>query len=221
MNYLQKTAAVAAVLGAAIFGANAASAATPACQAIPDGTCHSWDTPAAGGLDLDSLGARAATDNPVIVYRISFGDRAEDWEAVAVSAGAADLYDGDITLAPAAGITYVNLEYSPAGIPSGYCMSTIDPAAGQAAELRPCNTTAGSYNPYQTFGQVAAGTGDGTFYAFEDLSGATGQLPAAGDGLYLSDPYNRGEGTIGHRTRVESEPDNGALAEGQLWEVNG
>ena len=206
------------VLAGLGIGTAAAVAATPGCQGIPNKACSSWETPAGGGTDLDVFQRRTTADTPLIVYTPSSSDPAEDFEVVPVPAGSVSIYTyaGSQTPTTAA---YVNIEYTPGGVPSGMCISDIDPVAGQADELRPCNTAAGKYNPFQSFTEVAAQVGDGTFASFED---APVSLEGTATGLYLSDAQpSSGIGIPGHRVAVVSEPQNdGALAEGQLWEAS-
>ena len=215
MRYLNRTVLGVAVLAAAaITWAVAAAAATPGCAVIPNGACSSWQTPAGGGLDLDAIGQRGPA---LIVYTVSTTDPAEDFSTEPVPVGSVSIYAyaGSQTGTTAA---LDNNEYTPRGIPSGLCVSDVVAAAGQADELRPCNTVSGRYNPYQSFQQVPTGVGDGTFFAFED---SPVDAEGAATGLYLTDPFPQaGIGRKGHRVPVVSQAGApGAFSEGQLWQA--
>ncbi len=221
MKHLRGAAAAAALsLAGVLLAAAGARAATPACQDVPNHACSSWETPAGGGTDLDVFQQRTAPDTPLIVYTPSSaapGDPAEDFEVIPVPAGGVSIYGfaGSQTGTTAA---YVNIEYAPHGVGSGLCVSDIDPVAGQPDELRACNTVAGKYNPYQSFTEVAADAGDGTFYSFED---APVSAEGTATGLYLSDGRpDAGIGRPGRRVAVVSAPGTeGALPGAALWEI--
>jgi hypothetical protein len=195
-----------------------ADAATIQCQAVPNSACSSWETPAGGGADLDVFQQRTAPDTPLIVYTPSTSDPAEDFVLVPVPAGSISIYTFAGSQTGTTG-GYVNIEYAPHGIGSGLCISDIDPAAGQLAELRACNTAAGRYNPFQSFAQAAAATGDGSFSSFQDAPVST--TSTAPTGLYLSDGRpDAGIGRPGHRVAVVSAAGTaGALPESALWEL--
>jgi hypothetical protein len=185
-----------------------ASAATPACQAVAGGVCGSWDTPVAGGVDLDVYQQRAASDTQVIVWRQSSTDPAEDFELLTVPAPLTSTYpalhDAE-TLANA-----VNIEYAPDGIPSGFCVSVITSTARARAALRPCDMVSLSnqtFNPYQTFNRVAASDADGSFTVYQNVL----------SGLVLNDARSGGAGSP-----VISYPlGSTGSTPNQLWEANG
>ena len=171
----------------------------------------------AGGLDLDVYFSSAPrTDTPVIVWTATSIDSGRRTSMlIPVPVGSISLYSyAGVQQQPGTTSAFVNLEYSPGGVGSGMCVSDIEPAAGQAVELRPCNTKAGAYNPFQAYSEITTDAGDGTFVAFEDAP-VTG---TEATGLYLTDlrPAS-GIGKAGHRVAVVSAAQDGALSEGQFW----
>ena len=115
-------------------------------------------------------------------------------------------FTAGVTTPPASAVA---IRYTPLGVDSGLCVSTVNPDGFAAAQLRPCSNNLTQFNPYQTCTSSAA-DGDGTFVQFAEVI----------HGLVMTDPENGGStGTIGHRVHVTFAANHRFT--GQLWGQNG
>lgn len=195
-----------------------AHASTASCDAVlPHGTCASWQSEVPGRPDLDVLGGGAVSGNSLIVYKQSSTDKAEDFRVINVNAAATSKYTvnhtmvgghdftAGVTLAPTSSVM---IEFSPNGVPSGLCVSTVNPDGFAAAQLRGCSNGSSQFNPFQTFTSAAA-AGDGTFVQFHEVI----------NNLAMTNPKNDGSiGSVGNRVHVTFTTYHGFT--GQLWGQN-
>ena len=153
---------------AGVLGAGTASAATPSCgSACTDVFSHNFGTPTDPQFVLDVFQRGQKVGQPVILFRESNADPAEDWTssfqgtvadfyaAGMVSAGFALHYgcNGTIPVAgvqiPCAGGPGRDLfafeeEYAPFGVESGLCAGATSGAVNTKVTLQPCGTNAGT-----------------------------------------------------------------------------
>jgi hypothetical protein len=206
-------AAALAVLGTAWI-AGAANAATPACTAVVGNACGSWNAEVPGLPDLDVLGGAAVSGNSIIVYTRTSHDKAEDFAVQVVAPAAVSKYTVAGVHSFTVGVTTppvnsVVIRYTPFGVDSGLCVSTVNPDGFAAAQLRPCSNNLTQFNPYQTF-QSSAADGDGTFVQFTEVINVN----------VMTDPANGGSiGRIGDRVHVIFA--HNFHHTGQLWGQNG
>jgi hypothetical protein len=193
--------------GTAAAVTTAASAATPQCSAVPGPACGSWNAEVPNLPDLDVQGGAAVSGNVLIAYTRSSTDKAEDFRVEAVAVGSTNTSPGNgPATAPASA---VRIRYSPLGVPSSLCLSSVNPDGHAAVQLRPCDTTPGTFNPWQTFTSSAA-HGDFTAVQFTEVI----------NGNVLTDPANNGSiGVKGNRVQIIFAHNNGFT--GQLWGQNG
>jgi hypothetical protein len=197
----------------AVTGATA-YAATPGCTAIALAGCGSWNAEVPGTPDLDVLGGAAVSGNSIIVFTRTNHDKAEDFAVRVIAPGAVSKYTVSGVNSYTAGVTHapvnsVMIRYTPNGVDSGLCVSTVNPDGHAAAQERPCSDGTAVFNPFQTFVSSAA-DGDGTFVQFTEVI----------NGNVMTDPANSGSiGTIGHRVHVTFA--HNFHHTGQLWGQNG
>lgn len=133
----------ASALGMLALAAPAAHAATPSCGV----TCIAPYVQSWGTQDVvDSYRQGQATGTPVILFRESDSDPAEDWtyanEASVDGFEAAGLVSKAVALEYGGDEAY-ELEYSPFGAPTGECMGISGVAvSGSKVSLQPCGVTA-------------------------------------------------------------------------------
>jgi hypothetical protein len=198
----------------ALAGATWANAATPACTAVPGSACGSWNAEVPGLPDLDVLGGAAVSGNSIIVFTRTSHDRAEDFAVQVVAPAAVSKYTVAGVHSFTVGVTTppvnsVVIRYTPFGVDSGECVSTVNPDGFAAAQLRPCSNNITQFNPYQTFVSSAA-DGDGTFVQFTEVI----------NGNVMTDPANGGSiGRLGDRVHVIFA--HNVRHTGQLWGQNG
>jgi hypothetical protein len=203
---------LAAVL--AVAGATWAGAATPACTAVLGNACGSWNAEVPGLPDLDVLGGAAVSGNAIIVFTRTSHDRAEDFAVQVIAPAAVSKYTVAGVHSFTAGVTTppanaVAIRYTPLGVDSGLCVSTVNPDGFAAAQLRPCSNNITQFNPYQAFVSSAA-DGDGTFVQFTEVI----------NGNVMTDPANGGSiGVVGNRVHVVFA--HNFRHTGQLWGQNG
>jgi len=191
-----------------------ASAATPACTAVAGAGCGSWNAEVPNQPDLDVYGGGATVGNAIIMFTRTNHDKAEDFRIQLVSALSVSKYavTGVHTFAVGqalGGTDAVRIQYAPNGTFSGLCISTVNPIGFTAVQLRPCDTVANEFNPFQTF-RSAAASGDGTFVSFREVI----------NDHALTDPRENGSiGRVGHRVHVITA--NWVGTSGQLWGQNG
>lgn len=207
MRYFRRAALAAAAVVGLTTWAGAASAATPQCTAVLGNACGSWNTEVPGLPDLDVYGASATVGNALIVFTRTSHDKAEDFAVQPVDAASTNTAPGN---GPAtAGADAVRIQYTPLGVASGLCLSSVNPDGHAAAQLRKCDTTAGTFNPWQTFTKSGA-VGDFTAVQFTENIGHN----------VLTDPANGGSiGVVGHRVHVIFAVN--VHATGQFWGQNG
>jgi hypothetical protein len=206
MRYFRSLAVAAAAAALAVAGvAVSASAATPGCTAVLGNACGSWNAEVPGQPDLDVTGGASQPGAGIIVFTRTSRDRAEDFAVQAVAAGSTPKY-GVAGVAPAGA---VRIQFTPGGVASDLCLSTVNPDGHTGMQLRPCDNAAGQYNEYQTFVQHAAAC-DGTCFTFAEVI----------HGLVITDPRGSGSiGVLGHRVHVITAVSTGAS--GQIWGQNG
>jgi hypothetical protein len=213
-------AAALAVLGVTAWMAGGADAATPACTAVPGNACGSWNAEVPGLPDLDVLGGAAVSGNSIIVFTRTNHDRAEDFMVQPADTTGHSKYEvagtfgtWSTTLPNPAVPGAARIQYAPSGVPSGFCVSSVNPDGFAAAQLRPCDSTPGEWNPYQTFQLKDTGNpGDGQFVTFREVI----------NGHLLTDPdHTGGIGVIGSRIHVTFAGGTGTIRTGQLWGQNG
>ena len=198
----------------AVTGATAAHAATPACTAVVGNACGSWNAEVPGLPDLDVLGGAAVSGNSLIVFTRTNHDKAEDFAIRVIAPGAVSRYTVTGVNSYTTGVTHapvnsVQIRYTPNGVDSGLCVSTVNPDGHAAAQERPCSDGIAVFNPYQTFTSSAA-DGDGTFVQFTEVI----------NGNVMTDPANGGSvGRIGDRVHVIFA--HNFHHTGQLWGQNG
>jgi len=203
-----------AVLGVTAWMAGGADAATPACTAVVGNACGSWNAEVPGLPDLDVLGGAAVSGTAIIVFTRTSHDKAEDFAVQVVATAAVSKYTVSGVHSFTAGVTTppvnsVAIRYTPLGVDSGLCVSTVNPDGFAAAQLRPCSNNLTQFNPFQTFVSSAA-DGDGTFVQFTEVI----------NNNVMTDPANGGSiGTIGHRVHVVFAVNHHFT--GQLWGQNG
>ena len=199
------TAIAAAIIAAS--GATWANAATPQCTAVLGNACGSWNAEVPGLPDLDVLGGAAVSGNAIIVFTRTSHDKAEDFAVQPVAAGSTSTFPAvHAAVSPA---NAVRIQYTPDGLATGLCVSTVNPNGNTAVQLRACDNTAGTYNPFQTFVKADA-NGDGQFVSFTEVI----------NNMKLTDPRNSGSiGVVGHRVHVLVKAADGTS--GQLWGQNG
>jgi hypothetical protein len=196
-----------AVAGGIALAAPSAQAATPGCTAVLGNACGSWNAEVPNLPDLDVQGGAAVSGNVLIVFTRTNHDKAEDFAVQAVAAGSTNTAPGS---GPATLPTNsVRIQYAPNGFGSGLCLSSVNPNGFASVQLRKCDTTAGTFNPWQTFTSAVA-TGDFTAVQFKEVI----------NGLVLTDPANNGSiGVVGHRVQVKFAANAGHT--GQFWGQNG
>ena len=213
-------AAVTTVAALAVAGATWAHAATPQCTAVPGSACGSWNAEVPGLPDLDVLGGTAVSGNAVIVFTRTNHDKAEDFAVQPVDTTLHSKYEvaGSFgtwhTAAANTAVTgAVRIQYAPLGVPSGFCLSSVNPNGFAAVQLRACDNVSGEWNPYQTFVKKDTGNpGDGQFVTFREVI----------NGHLLTDPDNSGGiGVKGNRVHVTFAGGTGTIRTGQLWGQNG
>ena len=197
------------------FGAPAAHAATPQCTAVLGHQCGSWNTEVPGLPDLDVLGGAAVSGNALIVFKPSSNDKAEDFavQTIGVAAtskytvsGSSHSFSAGLTTAPAGSVM---IRYTPFGLDSGLCVSTVNPNGLSAAQLRPCSNGTTQFNPFQTFTSAEA-TGDFTAVQFTEVI----------NGNVMTDTANNGSiGVPGNRVHVRFMANAGHT--GQFWSQTG
>lgn len=189
-----------------------ASAATPACTAVPGHACGSWNSEVPNLPDLDVAGGASNPGTAIIVFTRTSHDKAEDFSVRSVADGSTstfptvtDLFGHTVPV----GAHAVRIEYTPNGIASDLCLSSVNPNGFSNVQLRPCDNLVGTYNPFQTF-QSPAAVGDFTAVQFAEVI----------HGYVLTDPANNGSiGTIGHRIHVTFAHNHNFT--GQIWGQNG
>ena len=201
--------------GLAFAAAPAASASTHACDTALNG-CRSIQSEVPNRPDLDVQGGASVSGNVLIVFTRSATDKAEDFVPVAhltTDTSTADV--GTITttttLTDRFGVTSsaVSLEYAPLGHHSGLCLSSVNPNGFASVQLRPCNTVANKFNPWQTFNVTDFGAADGQFVNYTEPI----------NHLVMTNPRNDGYiGVKGARIQVKFKADHHAT--GQLWGKN-
>lgn len=140
-------AALALVSGLGIAGASAASAATPSCGA----GCVNIFSPVFGShkhpnFVVDDYKQKQATGVPIILFRTSNSDPAEDFtysaQGTVADFFAAGLVSAALNLHYSSFEAY-ELEYSPFGADTGLCMGVgATPVNGTPVTLQPCGVSA-------------------------------------------------------------------------------
>lgn len=144
-------------------GALTASAATPSCgSSCPDVFSREFGTHRTPGFVLDVKQQGARVGQPIILWRTSNSDPAEDFTADFSGTTTADFYAAGLvgsavalhygciagTNFPNCGTTGVDdpateIEYSPYGVGSGLCVGLASTARqGEGVTLQPCGVTA-------------------------------------------------------------------------------
>jgi len=166
MSFKSKLLAGAATLalvgGVGTAGALSASAATPSCgQQCLDLFSRAFGTHRTPNFVLDVLRQGAKVGQPIILFRTSNTDVAEDF-VPSIQGTTADFYAAGLVSAavalhygcipggnfPNCGVTGVDdpaieLEYSPAGVDSGLCVGVAATATqGEGVTLQPCGVSA-------------------------------------------------------------------------------
>jgi hypothetical protein len=208
-------AGAAAVAGGLAFAApGVAQASTHACDTAVNG-CRSIQSEVPNRPDLDVQGGAKVVGNAVIVYTRSATDKAEDFVPVAhlvtdTSTANVGSITTTTTLGADLGFTNsVSLEYAPLGVRSGLCLSSVNPNGHASVQLRPCNTVASKFNPWQTFNVTDFGAADGQFVSYTEPI----------NGLVMTNPANNGSiGVKGARIQVKFAHDFHHT--GQLWGKN-
>lgn len=181
---LAAAAAVALVSGASVAGALSSSAATPSCGQVlncVDLFARDFGTHQTPGYVLDVLRQGAKVGQPLILFRTSNSDVAEDFN-VSVQGPVSDFYAAGMVSAAlalhygCAGTLPVNgasipcgptahddwafeVEYAPAGVDSGLCVGVASTAfQGEGVTLQPC------------------GIGSHTLWIVDQADSSTGQL---------------------------------------------
>jgi hypothetical protein len=222
-NSLRRGLLVSAVTALGVGGlALSASAATPGCTAVPGVACASWNAEVPNLPDLDVQGGAAVSGNVLIVFTRTNHDKAEDFRVENVDTTQHSTFDvsgsfngGVVWHTASANVAVpgaVRIQYSPNGVASGLCVSSVNPNGFASAQLRHC-ADAGLFNPYQTFQRTDTGNpGDGQFVTFREVI----------NGHLLTDPKNDGSiGVKGARIQVKFSGGTGTVHTGQLWGRNG
>ena len=214
-------AATTLILGGGAVLASSAGAATPGCTDVSGTDCGSWNAEVPNQPDLDVQGGGATVGNVLIVYTRSNHDKAEDFRVQAVDTTKLSLYATDkftgsswsTTVPNSATAGAVQIRYSPNGVPSTLCLSSVNPNGFASVQLRPCVTDSTKFNPYQTFQKKDTGNpGDGDFVTFTEVI----------HGHLLTDPRNDGSiGVKGARVQVKFAGSSSNIHTGQLWSQNG
>jgi hypothetical protein len=208
--------AAALLAGAAAVGmASGASASTHACDTALNG-CRSIQSEVPNRPDLDVQGGAKVVGNAIIVYTRSTTDKAEDWVVVThASTDTSTVAVGSLTTTTTLGsilfTNAVSLEFAPFGVRSGLCLSSVNPDGFASTQLRPCNTVANKFNPWQTFQVTDYGAADGQFVTYTEPI----------NHLVMTNPRNDGYiGTVGNRIQVKFAHPFSPLHTGQLWGKN-
>jgi len=201
------------ITGSIALAAPGAMASTHACDTALNG-CRSIQSEVPNRPDLDVQGGAKVVGNAVIVFTRSATDKAEDWVVVThagtdTSTVAVGTLLTTTTLTSISFTNAVSLEFAPLGVRSGLCLSSVNPNGFASTQLRPCNTVANKFNPYQTFQVTDFGAADGQFVSYTEPI----------HGLVLTNPANNGSiGTVGHRIQTRFATDHHFT--GQLWGKN-
>jgi len=146
---LAATAALTVVGGLGTVGALSASAATPSCgHRCIDIFSREFGTHSHPNFVLDVWRQSAKAGTPIILYRTSNSDKAEDF-AVSFQGTVADFFKAGLVSA-ALNLHYsrdwaFEFEYSPDGVNSGMCVGTASTAANKTpVVLVPCGASAKS-----------------------------------------------------------------------------
>jgi hypothetical protein len=146
---LAATAALTVVGGLGTVGALSASAATPSCgHRCIDIFSREFGTHSHPNFVLDVWRQSAKAGTPIILYRTSNSDKAEDF-SVSFQGTVADFYKAGLVSA-ALNLHYsrdwaFEFEYSPDGVNSGMCVGTASTAANKTpVVLVPCGASAKS-----------------------------------------------------------------------------
>ena len=146
---LAATAALTVVGGLGTVGALSASAATPSCgHRCIDIFSREFGTHSHPNFVLDVWRQSAKAGTPIILYRTSNSDKAEDF-AVSFQGTVADFFKAGLVSA-ALNLHYsrdwaFEFEYSPDGVNSGMCVGTASTAANKTpVVLVPCGVSAKS-----------------------------------------------------------------------------
>jgi len=218
-RYFALAGTAAVVLGGLGLAAPAAQASTHACDTALNG-CRSIQSEVPNRPDLDVQGGAKVVGNPLIVYTRSATDKAEDFvvrthsntETSTVAVG--NIPNTTTTLGTLFGAASasVSLEYAPLGVPSGLCVSSVNPNGFATEQLRTCNVPVGKFNPWQTFEVTDFGAADGQFVTYTEPI----------HNLVMTNPANNGSiGSVGHRVQVKfAHAGSPNLFTGQLWGKN-
>lgn len=212
-RYFALAGAVAVTGGLTVLGAGAAGASTHSCDTALNG-CRSIQSEVPNRPDLDVQGGAANVGNVLIVFTRSATDKAEDFVPVAhagtdTSTVAVGTLTTATTLTSISFTNAVSLEFAPLGHRSGLCVSSVNPNGHASEQLRPCNTVANKFNPWQTFKVDDTGAFDGQFVKYIEPI----------HNLVMTNPANNGSiGVKGARIQVRFAADHGAT--GQLWGKN-
>jgi hypothetical protein len=207
------TAATTLAIGGAAVLASSAGASTHACDTALNG-CRSIQSEVPNRPDLDVQGGAKVVGNAIIVYTRSATDKAEDFVVVThagtdTSTVAVGSLFTTTTLASISFTNAVSLEFAPFGVRSGLCVSSVNPNGFASTQLRPCNTVANKFNPWQTFQVTDFGAADGQFVSYTEPI----------HGLVMTNPANNGSiGVKGNREQVKFATDHHFT--GQLWGKN-
>jgi hypothetical protein len=212
-RYFALTGAVAVAGGLALAAPGAASASTHACDTALNG-CRSIQSEVPNRPDLDVQGGAKVSGNVLIVFTRSATDKAEDFVPVAhlvtdTSTANVGSITMTTTLTSLSFANAVSLEYAPLGVRSGLCVSSVNPNGFASVQLRPCNTVANKFNPWQTFNVTDFGAADGQFVTYTEPI----------KHLVMTNPANNGSiGVVGARIQVKFATDH--MHTGQLWGKN-
>jgi hypothetical protein len=209
-------ASAALAAGLAVGTAGTASASTHACDTALNG-CRSIQSEVPNRPDLDVQGGAKVVGNAIIVYTRSATDKAEDWvvrthlvtDTSTVAVTGVNTLTTTTTLADLSFTNAVSLEFAPFGVRSGLCLSSVNPNGFASTQLRPCNTVANKFNPWQTFNVTDFGAADGQFVNYTEPI----------NDLVMTNPRNDGGiGVKGARIQVKFAHDHHFT--GQLWGKN-
>lgn len=214
-RYFALAGSVAAVAGGLLL-APAAGASTIQCDTALNG-CRSIQSEVPLRPDLDVQGGAKFVGNAIIVYTRSATDKAEDWVVrthlvTDTSTANVGSISTTTTLAILSFTNAVSLEFAPFGVPSGLCLSSVNPNGFASVQLRLCNTVAGKFNPWQTFNVTDFGAADGQFVTYTEPIHS----------LVMTNPRNDGYiGVKGARIQVRfAHAGSPNLFTGQLWGKN-
>lgn len=216
-RYFALAGAVAVTGGLTVLGAGAAGASTHSCDTALNG-CRSIQSEVPNRPDLDVQGGAKVVGNPLIVFTRSATDKAEDFVVrthLVTDTSTANVSGSSVTTATTlASLTFTNavsLEYAPLGVPSGLCVSSVNPNGHATEQLRTCNTVPSKFNPWQTFNVTDFGAADGQFVSYTEPI----------HGLVMTNPANNGSiGVKGARIQVRFAAPGSPLHTGQLWGKN-